>query len=66
VRRDEEIQRMREPELDADAGVRLDLPSGDANLVAQGQALANIIKESLVKIESTTTLDDIMHSLRGR
>jgi len=48
------------------AGVRLESPSDDADLVAQGQALAETIKEALAAIEPATTLDDVMCSLRGR
>ena len=61
----EEIKRMRKTESDINTGVRLEPPSGDADLVARGQALARAIKGQLATLESTT-LDDTMRSLRGR
>jgi excisionase family DNA binding protein len=49
-----------------DARVRIEPPTGEADLVAQGQSLARAIKETLAAIEPTTTLEEMMYSLRGR
>lgn len=65
-----EIARLKAQMIQAEpytnAGVRLEPPLDDADLIAQGQALAETIKESLANVEHATTLDDVMHSLRGR
>lgn len=48
------------------AGVRLESPSGDVELIARGQALAAEIQRELAAGVSATTLDEVMRSLRGR
>jgi excisionase family DNA binding protein len=48
------------------AGVRVERPSGNASLVIQGQRMAETVKETLASIEPAVTLDEVMHSLRGR
>lgn len=58
--------RMARVEAHTNTSVRLESPWGDADLIAQGQALAETIKEALASIEATTALDEVMHSLRGR
>lgn len=55
---------LAEPRVDA--GVHVERPTGDASLVIQGQRMAETIKETLASIEPTVTLDEVMHSLRGR
>jgi len=57
---------MAQVEPHTGAGVRLEPPPGDMALIAQGRALAETIKKGLAAVESTTTLDDVMRSLRGR
>jgi len=57
---------MAQAEPYTNAGVRLEPPSGDADLIAQGQALAETIRDVLASVEPATTLDEMMRSLRGR
>ena len=47
-------------------GVRLEPPSGDAELTAKGRALAAEIQQKLATAAPATTLDEVMGSLRGR
>lgn len=58
--------RLWETELQARNGVLLEIPSGDAGLVARGQAMAANIQSALNSLELPITLDELMHSLRGR
>jgi len=48
------------------AGVRLDPPPTDADLLAQGQALALVVKEELAGTEWPESLEETMQMLRGR
>ena len=57
---------MMQIESQVTAGVHMEHPSGDTRLVIQGQRMAENIKETLASIEPTDTLDEVMHSLRGR
>jgi excisionase family DNA binding protein len=56
---------MTQTEPQAHTGVRVEMPSGDASLITQGQKLAQAIKETLAAAE-LATLDETMNSLRGR
>ncbi|MBC7227080.1 MAG: MerR family DNA-binding transcriptional regulator [Thermoflexales bacterium] len=58
--------RLWETEPSSREGVLLETPSGDASLAAQGQAMAENIQATLNSLELTVTLDELMHSLRGR
>ncbi|MFQ6101600.1 MAG: excisionase family DNA-binding protein [Anaerolineae bacterium] len=57
---------MAQVEPHTGAGVRLELPPSDVDLITQGRALADTIKEALAAVEPTTTFDEMMRSLRGR
>lgn len=58
--------RLWEKEPHSHYGVLLDAPSGDASLVAQGQAMAENIQSTFKSLELPITLDELMRSLRGR
>jgi hypothetical protein len=57
---------MAQVEPHTGAGVHLEPPSNDADLIAQGGALAEGIKEALAAVEPPIILDETMRSLRGR
>jgi len=50
----------------APSAVRLEPPPREAELVAQGQALAQAVKEELSRIQQLETLEEAMQKLRGR
>jgi len=66
---EEEVKRllaqMDQPESPV-AGVRLEPPSGDAQVAARGRALAEEIRQQMAMAGPATTLDEVMGSLRGR
>ena len=57
---------LRNDEMKTGNGVLLEAPSGDANLVARGQAMAESIQRQMNALEPSITLDELMDSLRGR
>ena len=59
------LSQMARPSVST-GGVRLDVPVGEATLVARGQALAARIQEELAISATETSLDEVMYSLRGR
>ncbi|MGQ9552952.1 MAG: helix-turn-helix domain-containing protein [Anaerolineae bacterium] len=48
------------------AGVRLELPSADPSLRAEGEALAAAIKQEIADARREGTLEECLASLRGR
>ena len=59
------IAQMSGATLHADK-VRLDPPPTDAKLLAQGRALAEVVKEELAHAQWPETLEEAMQRLRGR
>jgi DNA-binding transcriptional MerR regulator len=65
----EEIERLQDEMNTLPApgsGVRIVPPHRDAESLAQGRALADTVCAELDGLESTTTFDEFMGSLRGR
>ena len=64
-----EVQRLAAQMHGQQAGtgnVRLEPPSDDPAMIAEGQALARTIQSELATLNQTQTLEETMQALRGR
>ena len=64
-----EVQRLTAQMHGQQAGtgnVRLEPPSDDPSVIAEGQALARAIQSELAALDPTQTLEETMQALRGR
>jgi excisionase family DNA binding protein len=61
-----EVERLAAQMHGQQAGVRVEPPSDDPAVIAEGQALARTIQSELAALEQTQTLEETMQALRGR
>ena len=61
-----EVQRLAAQMHGQQASVRLETPSDDPAMIAEGQALARTIQSELATLNQTQTLEETMQALRGR
>ena len=61
-----EVQRLAAQMHGQQASVRLEPPSDDPAMIAEGQALARTIQSELATLNQTQTLEETMQALRGR
>ena len=61
-----EVQRLVAQMHGQQASVRLEPPSDDPAMIAEGQALARTIQSELATLNQTQTLEETMQALRGR
>jgi hypothetical protein len=61
-----EVQRLAALMHGQQTGVRVEPPSDDPVVIAEGQALAHAIQAELAALDQTQTLEETMQALRGR
>jgi excisionase family DNA binding protein len=61
-----EVQRLAAQMHGQQTGVRVEPPSDDPVVIAEGQALAHTIQAELAALDQTQTLEETMQALRGR
>ena len=61
-----EVQRLAAQMHGQQAVVRLEPPSDDPSMIAEGQAMARTIQSELAARDQTQTLEETMQALRGR